>query len=159
MLPRADLLIVTTPALAAQKVAARAADMARRGHLRVAGIVENMSTFTCDHGETYALFGSGGGDRLAHELGVPLIGTIPLEPAVATGGDAGYPTVLAAADGASGASDGAAKAFAAIAERLVTELMPPVEMSSCTARLLDRVEATLGPPARRPAPAVDTTPG
>src|SRR5579864_8181221 len=89
MLPRADMLIVTTPALAAQKVASRAADMARRGYLRVAGVVENMSAFTCAHGESYPLFGSGGGQRLADELGVPLLGRVPLEPAVARGGDDG----------------------------------------------------------------------
>ena len=65
MLPRAEMLIVTTPALAAQKVAVRAADMARKGYLRVAGVVENMSGFTCAHGEHYDLFGSGGGERLA----------------------------------------------------------------------------------------------
>ena len=65
LLPRTDLLIVTTPNLAAQKVAARAADMARRSFLRVAGVIENMSAFVCDHGESYALFGSGGGRLLA----------------------------------------------------------------------------------------------
>ena len=65
LLPRTELLVVTTPPVAAQKVAARAADMARRGYLRVAGVVENMSDFTCEHGTTYALFGSGGGERLA----------------------------------------------------------------------------------------------
>ncbi|HET9731904.1 MAG TPA: P-loop NTPase, partial [Acidimicrobiales bacterium] len=68
MLPRAEMLIVTTPALAAQKVAARAADMARKGYLRVAGVIENMSGFVCDHGERYDLFGSGGGERLAAEI-------------------------------------------------------------------------------------------
>jgi ATP-binding protein involved in chromosome partitioning len=61
MLPRTDLLIVTTPAIAAQKVAARAADMARRSFLRVCGVIENMSSFTCEHGVEYPLFGSGGG--------------------------------------------------------------------------------------------------
>jgi ATP-binding protein involved in chromosome partitioning len=140
MLPRAEMVIVTTPALAAQKVAARAADMARRGYLRVAGIIENMSTFTCAHGETYALFGTGGGQRLARELGVPLIGTVPLEPAVSAGGDAGMPAALMG-----GAA--AAEAFAAIAERLATDIVPPVELSGCTARVLDAVEAALGPRA------------
>ncbi len=61
MLPRTEVLVVTTPPIAAQKVAARAADMARKGHLRVAGVIENMSAFTCDHGTSYALFGAGGG--------------------------------------------------------------------------------------------------
>ena len=138
MLPRAEMLIVTTPALAAQKVAARAADMARKGYLRVVGVVENMSAFTCEHGTSYALFGSEGGDRLAAALGVPLMGRIPLEPAVAAGGDAGEPAVL---------SGGAASdAFMALADRMV-ELVPPVEMSGCTARMLDNIEKALGPSA------------
>src|ERR1041384_1794494 len=59
MLPRTEVLIVTTPSLAAQKVATRAADMARKGYLRVAGVVENMSAFVCEHGQSYALFGDG----------------------------------------------------------------------------------------------------
>ncbi len=138
MLPRAEMLIVTTPALAAQKVAARAADMARKGYLRVVGVIENMSAFTCEHGTSYALFGSGGGDRLAAALGVPLVGRIPLEPSVAAGGDAGEPAVLTAG----AASD----AFMALADRVV-ELVPPVEMSGCTARMLDNIEELLGPKA------------
>src|ERR687897_141283 len=63
MLPHTEVLLVTTPALAAQKVAARAADMARKGYLRVAGVIENMSAFVCEHGTSYELFGSGGGQR------------------------------------------------------------------------------------------------
>ncbi|MGH9060038.1 MAG: Mrp/NBP35 family ATP-binding protein, partial [Acidimicrobiales bacterium] len=94
MLPRAEMLIVTTPALAAQKVAARAADMARKGYLRVAGVIENMSGFVCAHGERYELFGSGGGARLAAEIGAPLLAQLPLEPAVSAGGDAGVPAAL-----------------------------------------------------------------
>jgi ATP-binding protein involved in chromosome partitioning len=138
LLPRTDLVIVTTPALAAQKVAIRAADMARRSFLRIAGVIENMSAFTCEHGTTYALFGSGGGRALAEEIGSELLGQVPLEPAVAAGGDRGEPVVL---DG-----DGpAARAFRAIAERIVTETVPPVEMAGCSARLLETVEAILGP--------------
>src|SRR5215218_6914361 len=81
LLPRTDLVIITTPAVSAQRVAIRAADMARRSFLRVAGVIENMSAFTCDHGETYALFGEGGGQRLAAGIGAPLLGRIPIEPA------------------------------------------------------------------------------
>ncbi|HLN07187.1 MAG TPA: Mrp/NBP35 family ATP-binding protein, partial [Acidimicrobiales bacterium] len=88
MLPRTEVLIVTTPNEAAQKVAGRAADMARRGHVRVAGVIENMSAFTCEHGETYAILGTGGGRRLADEIGVPLVGSVPLDARVAAGGDA-----------------------------------------------------------------------
>ena len=94
MLPRTEVIVVTTPPVAAQKVAARTADMARKGYLRVAGVIENMSDFTCEHGTSYALFGSGGGARLAAEVGVPLIGQIPLHPSVAAGGDAGTPVAL-----------------------------------------------------------------
>ncbi len=87
---------------------------------------------------TYALFGEGGGQALADEIGVELLGQVPLEPAVAAGGDDGEPVAL---DG-----DGpAAEAFRAIAERLVTETVPPVEMAGCSARLLDAVERALGP--------------
>ncbi|MHB8467773.1 MAG: P-loop NTPase [Acidimicrobiales bacterium] len=131
MLPRADMIIVTTPALAAQKVAARAADMARRGYLRVAGVVENMTSFTCEHGDAYDLFGSGGGARLAAELGVPLLASIPIEVAVARGGDLGQPAALS--------SGPAATAFNEMAELIVTEVAPPVELAGCTARMLDAV--------------------
>src|SRR5207237_10247850 len=78
LLPRAELLVVTTPALAAQKVAVRVADMARRSYLKVLGVVENMSSFTCEHGTSYALFGTGGGQALADQLVVPLLAQIPL---------------------------------------------------------------------------------
>jgi ATP-binding protein involved in chromosome partitioning len=138
LLPRTDLIIVTTPAVSAQKVAIRAADMARRSFLRVAGVIENMSAFTCDHGYTYALFGSGGGQTLADEIGVELLGQVPLETAVAAGGDEGVPVVL-------GGRGPAADAFRAIAERLVAETVPPREMAGCSARLLDAVERALGP--------------
>ncbi len=138
MLPRTEVLVVTTPNEAAQKVAGRAADMARRGHIRVAGVIENMAAFTCGHGETYEIFGSGGGQRLADEIGVPLVGSVPLDARVASGGDAGLPVALE--------DDGPlAEVFAAIAERVATEISPLVEMAGCSARLLQRVEEALGP--------------
>ena len=142
LLPRAEMIIVTTPAVGAQKVAARAADLARKTYLRIAGVVENMSAFTCDHGESYPLFGSGGGQTLADDIGAPLLGQIPLEPGVSTGGDSGSPAAL---------GDGpAAAAFAALVRRVVDEAIPPVAMGGCTARILENVEAALGPV---PAPA------
>jgi ATP-binding protein involved in chromosome partitioning len=137
MLPRAEVVIVTTPARAAQQVAARAADMARKTYLRVAGVVENMSSFTCEHGTTYSLFGEGGGAALAEEVGAPLLASIPLEPSVAAGGDAGTPVAL---------GDGpAAEAFRALARRLVDEAPQVDAMAGCSARILERVEAALGP--------------
>ena len=143
LLPRTDLVIVTTPALAAQKVAQRAADMARRSFLRVVGVIENMSSFTCDHGDAYELFGSGGGSALADSIGAPLLGQVPLEPAVGFGGDAGTPVSI---DGDSAA----AVVFRAIAARIVAEIAPPstsatVDMAGCSARMLDAVEIALGP--------------
>ena len=136
MLPRTDLLIVTTPALAAQKVAARAADMARRSFLRVCGVIENMSAFTCEHGESYALFGEGGGQALADEVGVALLGRIPIEPAVAAGGDTGQPVALAG-------TGPAADEFRRIARLIIDEVAPPTNMAGCSARMLDMVAAAL----------------
>jgi len=127
MLPRTDLLIVTTPAVSAQKVAIRAADMARRSFLRVAGVIENMSEFTCDHGESYALFGTGGGQALADEVGVELLGQIPIEPAVAAGGDNGEPLVLTS-------SSEAARIFTAIAARIIADTPEVEDMAGCSAR-------------------------
>ena len=135
LLPRAEVLVVTTPARGAQKVASRAVSMARKSFLRVAGVIENMSAFTCEHGTTYSLFGEGGGAELAADAGVPLLGQVPLEPAVSTGGDDGEPVVLG--EGA------AADAFRAIADRILTEAIPPVEMAGCTARMLDAAVAAL----------------
>jgi ATP-binding protein involved in chromosome partitioning len=135
MLPRTEIIIVTTPARSAQKVAIRAADMARKSYLRIAGVIENMSAFTCDHGETYALFGEGGGEDLARDAGVPLLGSIPLEPAVGAGGDEGRPVALG--------EGRAADAFRAIAARIVEEAVPPVEMAGCSARVLEAALAAL----------------
>ncbi len=135
MLPRTELIVVTTPAKGAQKVAARAVSMARKSYLRVAGVIENMSSFTCDHGSTYALFGSGGGEALAADAGVPLLGKVPLEPSVAAGGDAGEPVVLGTGP--------AAETFRAIAARIVEEAVPPVAMAGCSARMLEAAVAAL----------------
>jgi ATP-binding protein involved in chromosome partitioning len=136
MLPRTDLLIVTTPALAAQKVAARAADMARRSFLRVCGVIENMSAFTCEHGRSYPLFGAGGGQALADEIGVELLGQVPLEAAVAAGGDIGVPVAV---DGHGAAAD----VFRHIARRIVDEIAPSTNMAGCSARMLGMVAAAL----------------
>ena len=135
MLPRTEMLVVTTPPLAAQKVAARAADMARKGYLRVAGVIENMSDFTCEHGTRYALFGSGGGERLARGLGVPLIGSIPLHPDLAAAGDAGTPVA--------GGEGEMARIFADLARVVAEEVAPLLETSSCSARLIERVKAAV----------------
>ncbi len=139
MLPHTDLIVVTTPALAAQKVAQRAADMAKRSFLRVVGVIENMSAFTCDHGETYALFGEGGGAALAAAIDAPLLGQVPLEPSVAAAGDAGDPVSIA---GVGAAAD----VFRSIADHILSDLAPvvspaDVDMAGCSARLFENVDA------------------
>ena len=127
MLPRTDLIIVTTPAVSAQKVAVRAADMARRSFLRVAGVIENMSAFTCEHGTSYPLFGEGGGRALANDIGAELLGQIPLEPAMAHGGDVGEPIAITG-------TSAAATAFAEIARHIVATTVSAAELSACSAR-------------------------
>ena len=135
MLPRAEMIIVTTPATAAQKVAARVADMGRKNYLRIVGVIENMSYLATPDGEHHVVFGSGGGDALATEVGVPLLGRIPLEAAVADGFDTGEPAVLGEGP--------AADAFKSAAQALSSEHVPPVEMAGCSARMLDAAVAAL----------------
>ena len=90
-LPRAEMLIVTTPALAAQKVAIRVANMGRANYLRIVGVIENMSAYVSEDGQRHELFGAGGGSALAADIGAPLLGSIPLDAAVANAGDTGRP--------------------------------------------------------------------
>ncbi|HJM21026.1 MAG TPA: Mrp/NBP35 family ATP-binding protein [Acidimicrobiales bacterium] len=94
-LPKSELLVVTTPQPAAQKVAQRAAFMAEKVNLTVRAVIENMSWFRGDDGKRYEIFGSGGGEALAEELGVPLLGQIPLVPELREGGDVGRPITVA----------------------------------------------------------------
>jgi ATP-binding protein involved in chromosome partitioning len=115
----------------AQKVAVRLADMARRSFMPIVGVVENMSDFTCEHGTSYALFGSGGGAELAEELAVPLIGQIPIDPAIVRAGDEGVPPPD---------HEAAGTVFREVAAR-VMELVPPVEDESCTGRIAKLLEA------------------
>jgi ATP-binding protein involved in chromosome partitioning len=112
VMPRAEIVVVTTPQPAAQRVAQRSAFAARRLKLSVRGVIENMSWFTGDDGKRYELFGAGGGATLATDLGVPLLGQVPLVNAVRLGGDEGHP--ITAVDPGSET----AQAFASIAEKL-----------------------------------------
>ena len=116
-LPRAEVIIVTTPQPAAQRVAQRAAYMSQKVNLDVIGVIENMSYFRGDDGKAYELFGSGGGGELADQLGVPLLGQVPLVPELRVGADEGRPLVVTDPD------DEASLAFVRIAER-VEELAP-----------------------------------
>jgi ATP-binding protein involved in chromosome partitioning len=117
-LPRAEVIIVTTPQPAAQKVAQRAAYMARKVNLSVVGVIENMSWFQCDHGTEYRLFGEGGGQELADQLEVPLLGQVPLVPELRAGSDNGEPIVV------TNPTDPASRVFGAMAERLDVEMAP-----------------------------------
>ncbi|MCY3851924.1 MAG: Mrp/NBP35 family ATP-binding protein [Acidimicrobiaceae bacterium] len=135
LLPRAEMLIVTTPAGNAQKVAARVADMGRKNYLRIVGVIENMTSFIAPDGSEHDLFGSGGGRQLADDVGVPLLGSVPIEAEVSVGGDSGSPAVLG--------SSRAADAIRAIAAAIAEEYIPPVEMAGCSARMLEAAMAAL----------------
>jgi ATP-binding protein involved in chromosome partitioning len=111
-LPRSEIFVVTTPQPAAQRVAQRSALMARKVNLTVRGVVENMSWFTGDDGTRYPIFGEGGGQLLADDLGVPLLCQVPLVTALREGGDIGAPVTVTDPDGE------ASQAFAALAARV-----------------------------------------
>ena len=117
-LPRAEVLVVTTPQEAAQKVARLSAAMAVKVNLPVRGIIEYMSWFTGDDGKRYELFGKGGGQILADELNVPLLAQIPLLNALREGGDDGRPIAAVAPDSEVG------KAFFAIAKYIAEDMKP-----------------------------------
>ncbi len=141
LLPQAEMVVVTTPQKAAQKVAVRVADMARRSYMPIVGVIENMSGFTCEHGVTYDLFGAGGGSELADDLSVPLIARIPLDAAVVTGGDEGLPVTSA------DPNNPAALAFQRAAEILVG-LVPPAQDETCTGRIAKLLEGLESQPAQ-----------
>jgi ATP-binding protein involved in chromosome partitioning len=113
LLPDAAMVVATTPQTAAEQVAARVGRMARDARMPLAGVVENMSGTVCAHcGETTAAFGEGGGSRLAQSLDAPLLGRIPLDPALCAAGDAGTPLVRTRPESA------AAQALTGVARRL-----------------------------------------
>jgi ATP-binding protein involved in chromosome partitioning len=98
LLPQAKFLIVTTPQPAAQSVARRGAEMASKFDLELLGVIENMSGFTTPDGERFTIFGEGGGQALADELDVPLLGKVPLSGALREHADTGSPLVTAEPD-------------------------------------------------------------
>jgi ATP-binding protein involved in chromosome partitioning len=138
LLPQARFLIVTTPQPTAQKVARRSAEMADKVKLEIAGVVENMSGFTTPGGERFQIFGEGGGQDLAEELGVPLLGKVPLTMPLREQADAGTPLVIEDPD------DPAAQALRQTA-RGVIAITP---MSPVSLPVLDVI-----PPAGPPKPA------
>jgi ATP-binding protein involved in chromosome partitioning len=138
LLPQAKFVIVTTPQPVAQRVARRSAEMAHKVSLEVAGVIENMSGFTTPSGERFQLFGEGGGQLLADELDVPLLGKIPLTIPLREHADSGLPLVLSDPD------DPAAQAIRHAARGLVA--MTPQELPVLQ-------EPALAPAAPAPAPA------
>ncbi len=94
----AELIVVTTPQVAAQSVAQRSAALAEKVDLDLIGVIENMSWFRGDDGKAYEIFGSGGGQELADHLGVPLLGQVPLLTDLREGGDTGAPIVASDPD-------------------------------------------------------------
>jgi len=131
ILPQMGQLVVTTPAIAAQRVALRAADFARKSNIRVLGVIENMSGLVCSCGERHNLFGEGGGSSLAEELDVPLLCEIALNPEIASGGDIGEPAVF---------KEDASGVFHQLAKRIETDIAPPIGMQGCSARMLDALD-------------------
>jgi len=131
ILPQMGQLVVTTPAIAAQRVALRAADFARKSNIRVLGVIENMSGLVCSCGEKHNLFGIGGGNSLAEELDVPLLCEISLNPEIASGGDIGEPAVL---------KEDSSGVFHQLAKRIETDIAPPIGMQGCSARMLDALD-------------------
>ncbi len=138
MLPDAKFLIVTTPQAVAQKVAKRSADMADKLKLEIAGVIENMAGFTTPTGESFPIFGEGGGRLLAEELEVPLLGQVPLTMSLREQSDGGLPVVLA------NPQDPAAQAIVQIADRVIA--LTPVALPMMAA------EPEPAPPAAAPRP-------
>jgi ATP-binding protein involved in chromosome partitioning len=118
LVPSAELLVVTTPQVAAREVAERAGSIALQTHQQIVGVVENMSWLEMPDGSRMDLFGSGGGGAVAESLSrstgtdVPLLGQVPIDQRVREGGDDGTPIVLSAPESP------AAQAIRAVADRL-----------------------------------------
>ena len=126
-LPGASMLVVTTPQEAARTVAERAGMMAEKTNLRAIGVIENMSWFACPHcGERTAIFGEGGGREAAEKLGVPLLGQIPLVPALREGGDEGSPIVVSDPDSIAGTA--LREAARAVAQTVKTKVRKPLPL-------------------------------
>jgi ATP-binding protein involved in chromosome partitioning len=142
LLPQAEFLIVTTPQPTAQKVARRAAQMAHKVSLEIAGVIENMSSFVTPGGERFAIFGEGGGRELAEELDVPLLGSVPLTMPLREHADSGRPLVL------DDPEDPAAQAVLHIARGVIA--MAPLQLTTLP---LVQVPAAAGAPAAPAAPA------
>jgi ATP-binding protein involved in chromosome partitioning len=137
LLPQAQFLIVTTPQQTAQKVARRAAQMAHKVSLEIAGVVENMSSFTTPSGERFPIFGEGGGTELADELDVPLLGRVPLTMPLREHADSGVPLVIEDPE------DPASQAIRQVARGLIA--IAPLQLP-----VLDEVPVAAEAPSAKP---------
>ncbi len=131
LLPQARFLIVTTPQQTAQKVARRSAHMAHKVDLEIMGIVENMSSFTTPSGERFTIFGEGGGQELADEIDVPLLGKVPLTMPLRAQADGGLPLVIENPDDpASQAIRQVARGLIAMSPAPALPVLPLVEVAA-----------------------------
>ena len=128
LLPQAELIVVTTPQLMAQKVATRVADMAKRSFIPLLGVIENMSYFETNTGDKFNIFGQGGGDALAEQFALPMLGKIPISEDTNDIADDGTPLILQEKN--TPTKKEIEKLISAIAEKL-----PPIVDETCTGRL------------------------
>ena len=128
LLPQAELIVVTTPQLMAQKVATRVADMAKRSFIPLLGVIENMSYFETNSGDKFNIFGQGGGDALAEQFALPMLGKIPISEDTNDIADDGTPLILQEKN--TPTKSEIEKLVSAIAEKL-----PPIVDETCTGRL------------------------
>ena len=128
LLPQAELIVVTTPQLMAQKVATRVADMAKRSFIPLLGVIENMSYFETNTGDKFNIFGQGGGDALAEQFALPMLGKIPISEDTNDIADDGTPLILQEKN--TPTKTEIEKLIPVIAEKL-----PPIVDETCTGRL------------------------
>jgi ATP-binding protein involved in chromosome partitioning len=128
LLPQAELIVVTTPQVTAQKVATRVADMAKRSFIPLLGVVENMSYFETDTGQKYEIFGEGGGEKLAEQFAIPLLMKIPLSENTTIEADKGIPLIEQEMDTPT-------KSSLNELVNKITDVLPPIADETCTGRI------------------------
>jgi ATP-binding protein involved in chromosome partitioning len=128
LLPQAELIVVTTPQVTAQKVATRVADMAKRSFIPLLGVIENMSYFETNTGKKYEIFGEGGGEKLAEQFAIPLLMKIPLSESTTTEADKGIPLIEQQADTPT-------KSSLSTLVNKITAALPPITDETCTGRI------------------------
>ena len=128
LLPQAELIVVTTPQVTAQKVATRVADMAKRSFIPLLGVIENMSYFETNTGKKYEIFGKGGGEKLAEQFAIPLLMKIPLSESTTTEADKGIPLIEQQADTPT-------KSSLNTLVNKITAALPPITDETCTGRI------------------------